>query len=120
MRKLPISKAEYWNTAAISMRNLFKEKEWIEKLTLLAGCVPNDFKTMFGDSSFTYKSGDGIVECWVIEFKEQLFGVISAETRGTILETSSINNLETIKEFINDFINDLKKINKSKFDLNRA
>jgi hypothetical protein len=107
MKKIAVTKEEYFKLAVGRIEYLFRTKEWQKFMTALSACNPSDFEPIFGPSSFQYDS-EYFIHNWVFEFKGIIFSVVTAHERGTTIETTHPKALHIIQEFVSSLLNDLK------------
>ena len=83
--------------------------------------MPDLIKLVFGDSDFKYK-GEYLCDIWGLEFQNQKFVIVSANGRGTTIESLQVDT-DIIKSFYDSLVHkftqlDNPKIEKLKIFLN--
>jgi hypothetical protein len=74
---LPFGRAEYL---------IMRYSEYIGNMTFVCELTPDLISIVFGKSDFKYK-GEYNCDCWGLDFNGEQFMIISANGRGTTIET---------------------------------
>jgi hypothetical protein len=100
---LPFRRAEYF---------IISYEGYIGNMTFVSGLTPKLIELVFGKSDFKYK-GEYNCDCWGVEFKGEKFMIISANGRGTTIETLT-SDKTIIKSFFDEILSQFSKVDNPK------
>ena len=96
---LPFRRAEYL---------IMRYSEYIGNMTFVSELTPDLISIVFGKSDFKYK-GEYNCDCWGLDFNGEQFMLISANGRGTTIETQT-KDKKTIEGFYEEILSMFSKI----------
>jgi hypothetical protein len=104
-----ITKEEYQKLAFNrSEFTIIRYKDYIKNLSFISGLTPKLIELVFGKSDFKYK-GEYNCDCWGLDFNGDKFMIVSADGRGTTIE-SLTSDKKVISHFYDELLNLFLKI----------
>jgi len=115
IKRFEISKEEYKKSHLTRAEYLIiRYKDYIRNLSFMSGLTPDVIELAFGKSDFKYQ-GEYNCDCWGLQLDGVRFMIISADGRGTTVE-SETGNVDIIKKFYKEILDIFLKIDNPKIE----
>ena len=110
IKKFNISREEYQNLKFKRAEYfIISYKDYIKNISFISGLTPKVIEILFGKSDFKYQ-GEYNCDCWGLDYNGEKFMIISANGRGTTIE-SLTDDKKTIGGFYTELLDMFLKLN---------